>query len=356
MTLSLAPMEGITTHVFRRALHLVYGGVDIFFTPFIAAAHTNVRERRDLLPENNPGMRLIPQMLTDSPEDFSALSHEILSMGYTEINLNLGCPSRTVVRGGRGAGFLSRVGELRHFLDRVFTLTPMKVSAKTRIGYASPDEWDALMEIYRCFPFTSLTVHPRTGVMMYSGQAEPSYVKKAAQQLPFPVIYNGDIRTPEDFRRVTAFFSPGTSGAAPSNEAAESSSPVGSSSPEEFTSPAESSSAPERSVTRFMIGRGLIADPSLGACIRLSRADQPNRADARQDASAFSRFHQLLFDGYGEEGLPRRKHLDKMKELWTYFLSAQPVSADTRRRLFSAMTYPEYEAAVRMLLSETTFG
>jgi len=339
MKLSLAPMEGITTHVFRRALHRHFGGVDIFFTPFIAAAHTNARERRDLLPENNPGMHVIPQMLTDSVSDLVSLAGELKKMGFTELNLNFGCPSNTVVRGGRGAGFLARPDNLRSFLDGAFSACPLPLSAKTRIGYRDPAEWEGLLHIYADFPFTSLTVHARTGVMMYSGEANPAYALQAAERLPFPVIYNGDIRSPEDYEEICSVL--GKSGQSPLPE-----SPTG----------LAGTHGRASAITRIMIGRGLITNPALASRIKSKVAGTPSMgsstvaADILQDPR-FPAFHDDLLAGYGQEGLPMKKQLAKMKELWAYFFQQSSVDMELRRKIFSALTLPEYEAAVSQILN-----
>lgn len=108
----LAPMEGLTTYNFRTNWNRCYGGMDKYFTPFISNRHMNSRERNDVLPEHNVGMYTVPQILTNKAEEFLSLAEQLAGYGYHEVNLNLGCPSGTVVARNRGAGFLGTPREL----------------------------------------------------------------------------------------------------------------------------------------------------------------------------------------------------------------------------------------------------
>lgn len=157
----LAPMEGLTTYNFRTNWNRCYGGMDKYFTPFISNRHMNSRERNDVLPEHNVGMYTVPQILTNKVEDFLSLAEQLAGYGYHEVNLNLGCPSGTVVARNRGAGFLGTPRELEDFLDEIFEKCPLEISIKTRIGMDYMDEWAPLLKIYQKFPMKELIIHPR---------------------------------------------------------------------------------------------------------------------------------------------------------------------------------------------------
>lgn len=106
-----APMEGITGYVYRSAHHALFPHVDRYFTPFLQPNQNHrfaSRERNDVLPEHNKGITLIPQILTNRAEDFIWMAGELEALGYDEVNLNLGCPSGTVVTKYKGAGFLAK--------------------------------------------------------------------------------------------------------------------------------------------------------------------------------------------------------------------------------------------------------
>ena len=164
MKLYLAPLEGITNHIYRKALYECFGGFDKYFIPFIRAKQNlnfSGREKKDIDPENNQGMYAVPQILTRNAEDFLRTASQLAGLGYREINLNLGCPSKTVVTKGCGAGFLERPDELERFLDHIFANTDLKISIKTRLGMDDAEEFEDLLEIYNRFPLEELIVHPR---------------------------------------------------------------------------------------------------------------------------------------------------------------------------------------------------
>ena len=132
--ISMAPMEGLTGYVYRRAHHAYFAPLDTYYTPFISNKKLGSRERHDVLPEHNEGMHVIPQILTNRADDFLEIEKQLYEYGYREVNLNLGCPSGTVTAKGRGAGFLAYPEELSKFLYQIYSKTRMKISVKTRIG------------------------------------------------------------------------------------------------------------------------------------------------------------------------------------------------------------------------------
>lgn len=167
---SLAPMEGLTTIYYRRALARWFGGVDRYFTPFLTPTQDHrftKRELREVLLEHNGGLPTVPQLLTRNAEDFLWAAGELAAMGYREVNLNLGCPSGTVVAKGKGSGFLAHPAELDAFLEEIFSKAPCAISVKTRIGLKDPEEFPVLLAIYRKYPLAELIVHPRVRTDMY---------------------------------------------------------------------------------------------------------------------------------------------------------------------------------------------
>ena len=164
MKLYLAPLEGITNHIYRKALYECFGGFDKYFIPFIRAKQNlnfSGREKKDIDPENNQGMYAVPQILTRNADDFLRTASQLAGLGYREINLNLGCPSKTVVTKGCGAGFLDRPDELERFLNHIFANTDLKISLSPRLGMDDAEEFEDLLEIYNRFPLEELIVHPR---------------------------------------------------------------------------------------------------------------------------------------------------------------------------------------------------
>ena len=145
MKIYLAPLEGITGYTYRRALYNCFGGFDKYFIPFILPnqkGHLSTREKKDIMPENNEGMYAVPQILTKNAEDFIQTAETLQEYGYNEVNLNLGCPSRTVVTKYRGAGFLAKPDALEQFLEEVYGRINIRLSLKTRLGMEDEDEFE----------------------------------------------------------------------------------------------------------------------------------------------------------------------------------------------------------------------
>lgn len=233
MTIYFAPMEGVTDGILRQTHNRIFGGIDVYCLPFHKLTQSLsllTREIRDTAPEENEGLNVLPQALTRDPEQLSAWLYYISECGYSCADLNLGCPSPTVTKRGRGSGMLQDRGYLQSFLDRLFSNTlPVSLSVKTRIGYESPEEWPGLAELLAGYPFAHVAIHARTTKEQYTGATHPEAFELALQKgIPHPV-YNGDLRTPEDVQALVT--------RCPGTEA-------------------------------VMIGRGLLADPALARRIR----------------------------------------------------------------------------------------
>ena len=272
MTLDFAPMEGITSRDFREVHAACFPGVDRYWLPFMtpAAEHRlTPRQRRDLDPGPLGCRRLVPQILTKDPADFLWAASAIGDLGYEEVNLNLGCPSGTVVGKGKGAGMLRDPEALDRFLEAVFAAAPLPVSVKTRIGLTDPAEWEALLKVLVRYPIRELTIHPRTRRELYRGGVHFDAFLRAAEALPFPLRYNGNLFTRTAVQGLEAAC-PGCSGA--------------------------------------MLGRGLLADPAL-----ITRC----RGGAR-DRNALIAFHEELAARYLASMHPDGAVLPKFKELWMY--------------------------------------
>lgn len=296
MNLYLAPMEGITGHVFRNAYHRHYSGADRYFSPFLSHREFTSREKSDILPENNRGMVLIPQILTNHADEFIDIAHKLKEeYGYGEVNLNLGCPSPTVAPKNRGAGFLRVPDELRLFLDEIFTKSDVKISIKTRTGYENHEGFDKIVELFNDYPLTELIVHPRCREDYYARPVSKEAYAVAAENSRHHLCYNGDVYTVRDAEEICSRFN-----------------------------------APD-----IMCGRGILTDPALFDRIRMSNAaiQEQKAAIPEQNTNVpESNAHDLsekhlkafvrdLFEGYCEDLSGDRNVLFKMKELY-FYLSA----------------------------------
>ena len=311
MKIYCAPLEGVTAYIFRSAYNEIYGNVDKFFSPFISPAENcpmTPREKKDIAPENNSGINLVPQILTCRSEHFIEAAKELHVMGYKEINLNLGCPSGTVCAKGKGSGFLHEKDALQSFLDDIYSYSEsdgMKISIKTRLGYSDPEEFYGLVEIFSAFPVSELIVHPRIRPDFYKGEPRKEYFAYALEHTKCPLVYNGNIFTCEDYEEFSSFFG--------------------------------------KSLDPIMLGRGLVSDPALAGKLKGTTSET--------DFEKLKRLHDTLYHEYQKIMSPDINVLYKMRELWTYW---QVLFEDKEReikRLMKAKKYAEYEACVSSLFT-----
>lgn len=304
----LAPMEGLTTYNFRRTWHKYYGGMDQYFTPFLANRHMNSRERNDVLPEHNAGMEVVPQILTNRADEFLELAEQLAGYGYKCVNLNLGCPSGTVVARNRGAGFLRIPVELETFLDEIFEKCPLGISIKTRIGVEDVAEWETLLAIYERFPMEELIIHPRLQREGYGGTPHLKAFAEALDRFAFPLCYNGDIVSDAALKEILAVL-PGTD--------------------------------------TVMIGRGILYNPGLLQELK-SGGTQPINYET------LHAFHDELLDGYIEIMSGDTNTLYKMKDLWTFLIRSFPDGEKSLKKIRKSKHLTDYQIAVGELFRTVT--
>ncbi len=208
MNLYFAPLEGITTYVYRDLHAEMFGGCDAYYAPFISPTENeriSIKNLKDIMPENNT---ILPkaQALVNNADALLGFVDKIKELGYDEINLNFGCPSSTVVKKGRGAGFLKDPDALDRFLDEIFSRCDIKISVKTRSGYFSGEEADRLVEIYNKYPISLLVVHPRTRADFYNGEPDINVFEAVYAKTKNKICYNGNIFSKADYTRITEKF------------------------------------------------------------------------------------------------------------------------------------------------------
>ena len=197
MNVYYAPMQGITDAPYRRAHAAAFGGIRKYFTPFLSPTqHDNLtrKEIRDVLPENNPGMeKTVPQILAKDAEHFLFAVQVLADMGWTEVNLNAGCPAGTVTAKGKGSGLLANPSALEFLLDDIYTKSPIPISIKTRMGWNRTEEFEGLLDIYNRYPVSELIVHARTRDEFYGPAPHLHEFEQLSAKARMPVIYNGDL-------------------------------------------------------------------------------------------------------------------------------------------------------------------
>ena len=307
----LAPMEGITNATFRRTYHAHFKSMDKYFTPFLCP-HTKrdltTKEKKEIIPENNEGMYVVPQILTNQAEGFLETAGKLEQYGYREINLNLGCPSKTVITKGRGSGFLAFPAELREFLDEIFSKTNLKVSIKTRIGRDDTLLWEELLSIYSEFPLEELIIHPRIQKEFYKGTPHIEAYEAAYRIKNCPICYNGDMFCKEEIENFWKRF--------PNTDA-------------------------------MMLGRGILRDPCL-----YEKLFESEEMDASVWKQKVRSFHDALLDAYIEEMSGDRNVLFKMKELWFYLWESFDGSKQLIKKLKKSGSVSEYLRVVEEIFMQ----
>ena len=307
----LAPLEGITTYIFRNAYHKFFCPMDKYFTPFLVPHSKkgfSAKEKREILPENNRGLYLVPQIMSNHADECLKTIEKLRFYGYKEINLNMGCPSKTVVSKGRGAGFLAFPKELNFFLAEVFEgigNTDMEISVKTRLGKEDAGEFPRILEIYNQYPIKELIIHPRVQKDFYNNEPDFGMFACAEENSKSPVCYNGDIFTAEKYESIRLRFP---------------------------------------KVQAFMLGRGILENPVLLEQI------QGKAVKVHTEKERISHFLTQLLEDYMALGMGEKNVLFKMKEIWCYLGKSFPGQEKTLKSIRKAERLDRYRAAVEELL------
>lgn len=303
----LAPMEGITGYIYRNAYEKYFANIDKYFTPFIVPNQSKslkTKELRDILPENNKGIKVVPQILTNDSEGFINTSKKLKQLGYEEVNLNLGCPAGTVVSKNRGSGFLAKREEMNRFLDEIFKIDNMKISIKTRIGKDSPDEFYELIKIYNQYPIEELTIHPRTQKDYYGNKPNLNIFEYALNLSTNPVCYNGDIFTVDDYNKLKNKFT---------------------------------------NLDTVMLGRGILANPGLICEIK---------NNTFINKKLLKEFHDEVLNNYIELFNDERNAMYRMKELWGYMIYIFSNNKKYAKNIKKAQKISDYKQNVSSLFLE----
>ena len=199
-----APLQGYTDDVYRRVHYKLIGGVKNYYTPFVRVEVGAVRskDQRDIAPENNSGVPVVPQIIFNSRKEFEYLTDRVKSLGYKEIDLNMGCPFPLQARHGRGCGILAHPDIVSDIIEGIKEHNDTIFSVKMRLGRDNSSECDKIIELLNNVQLKHITLHPRTGIQQYKGTVDYDAFERIYTQSRNPIIYNGDIVTLEDIKRI----------------------------------------------------------------------------------------------------------------------------------------------------------
>ncbi len=303
----IAPLQGFTDFYFRNAYQKYFGEVDKYFAPWIKLDGDGKLKRpqiRDVKPENNTGLNLIPQIMCNKAEDFIYLANYLNDLGYQEINWNLGCPHPMVTKKGLGSALLKNHEILYSVLDKVMSKIPNKLSIKMRLGFEDKNEAFELLPKLNDYPITEIIIHARTAKQMYKGTINLDVFERCIEKTNHRLVYNGDLDSFQKYADLKTRF-------------------------------------PQ--INSWMIGRGLISNPFLAGMIKNDSDQLPTNS-----VEVFKKFHNQLLESYTSH-LSGEKHLLlKMLSFWHYFSQSFNDSHKVLKRIKKAKTLVAYHEAVKI--------
>jgi tRNA-dihydrouridine synthase B len=309
LTIYSSPLQGFTDFRFRNAFQKFFGGIDQYIAPYIRLnGNLEIKpgNERDILPENNRSLDLIPQIITKDADEFLFVAKYVQKLGYTELNWNLGCPYPMIAKKGMGSGLLRMPEKIDEILNRVCGETDIQVSVKMRLGYESSQEIFQVLPVLERYRLANIAIHPRIGKQLYRGDVDLKTFEECLGKSSHKIFYNGDITSVQSFREMKKHFP---------------------------------------TITHWMIGRGIIADPFLPSMIK---ADNPVYPVNRYEL--LNSFHDALFSSY-EDALSGPKHLlMKMYSFWELFIQSFPHSPKGLKKIKKARSLSVYREEVKEII------
>ena len=310
-TLLSSPLQGFTDYKFRNAFNKYFGGIDTFYSPYIklnGKLEIKKAYERDLLPENNLNLEVIPQIITNDADEFLFVANYVKKLGYKELNWNLGCPYPMVTKRGMGSGLICDFVKIEQILQKVHEQSNIIVSMKMRMGYENSEEILNVLPVLEKFPLKNIAIHARIGKQLYKGGVDLDAFQRCIENTNHKLYYNGDITSVEKFKEMQQRFP---------------------------------------SIDHWMIGRGLIANPFLPNMIKNNTSKFPiNKIEI------FSQFHETIFQEY-EQSLSGATHiLLKMTSFWAYFSNLFSNPHKTFKKIKKAKSLKNYHQAVKEILAQ----
>jgi tRNA-dihydrouridine synthase len=310
MQIYLAPLQGLTDWIFRESYAEHIGQFDKTFTPFVRMQHGEFyrpSQCNDLLPAHNSFQKPVPQFLGNDVDSFKRFEELCIEHGYSEANINMGCPYPMVTGKRMGAGLLSHPEQVNLLLDGIFNGTKLKLSVKCRLGLENMTEFEQLIPVYNAFPLEEIIIHPRVGKQQYKGEVNAEAFAHYAKQLNHPVCYNGDILKKADIEQIQQL-------------------------------------APQ--IDRFMIGRGILQNPFLLAELRQQDINQQDKVKMLRN------FHLALIEHSKQKYSGDLHFLKRFEELWSYHAESFENGRKIYKLVKKSKTLAQYETVVFKAINE----
>jgi tRNA-dihydrouridine synthase len=280
--LSLAPMQDVTTLDFMRVISR-YGGPEVYWTEFFRVHDVSRPEKwiLDSITKNPTGRPIIAQLIGNDIPALVRTAKELQHYPIAAIDLNLGCPAPIVYRKCAGGGLLREPEKIDAILGALRNAVKIPFTVKTRLGFESPGEFDALLKLFAKHPIDLLTVHARTVVQMYRPGVRYDLIAQAARELRCPVFANGNVHSAAQAQTLIA----------------------------------------ETGVRGLMIGRGAIRNPWLFDQIRAQLRGDKIKLPAGRDLLQY--IHEL-WEGEITPGVRELSQVQRMKKFMNFIGEGVP--------------------------------
>lgn len=305
MRVDIAPVQGHTDAAWRHYHKKIYGGDAVYYTPFIRLEKGDFRKHdlKDWLSPLNEGIEVVPQVIFRNMEELRPLVDGLAEKGARKIDLNTGCPFPLQTARGRGAAMVGNVDEYAHIPEIVAAHPEVCFSVKMRLGFADPGEWHGVIDILNSMPLDHVTLHPRIARQQYGGEVDMTQFREFVELSRNPVVYNGDIRTPEDgLEKLTQY--------------------------------------PD--IMGLMVGRGVLGRPSL-----IAEIENGKEWSQKERIEKMLRFHSLLLNHYREELCGDHQVLSKIKPFWEY--AEEEIGRKAWKAISKASNMAKYTTAVALI-------
>lgn len=303
--IEFAPLQGYTDAIYRTMHNKVFGGINSYYSPFIRLEKGEVRQKdiKDILPENNENINLVPQIIVNSNEEFLKLTESVCNLGYKRIDINMGCPFPLQTKKGRGAALLQNTNHLEDIVESINSINDIDFSIKMRLGMDSAEDAKGALEIINKAKLHHITIHPRIAKQQYKGEIDYQTFDYIYQNCLHPIIYNGDILSQEDIYNIINIYP---------------------------------------KIEGIMIGRGLLAKPylamELNKTIRLSVSER---------LSMIMKLHDAIYDHYSSVMQGEHQLLLKMKTFWEYL--DEEIGKKPYKAIKKSVNIKKYELAIRLI-------
>ena len=303
--IEFAPLQGYTDAIYRTIHNKVFGGINSYYSPFIRLEKGEVRQKdiKDILPENNENINLVPQIIVNSNEEFLKLTESVSNLGYKRIDINMGCPFPLQTKKGRGAAILQNTKHLEDIVESINSINDIDFSIKMRLGMDSAEDAKGALEIINKAKLHHLTIHPRIAKQQYKGEIDYQTFDYIYQNCLHPIIYNGDILSQEDIYNIINIYP---------------------------------------KIEGIMIGRGLLAKPYLAM-----ELNKTIRLSVFERLSMIMKLHDAIYDHYSSVMQGEHQLLLKMKTFWEYL--DEEIGKKPYKAIKKSVNIKKYELAIRLI-------